>query len=199
MRDADIRRVLRKSHLSKFIADKESKVVNELGVGNMDAIIDMAVINGSLHGFEIKSEYDTLNRLPRQLSAYCKTFDYLTIISAKKHLPHLLNLLPNWCGIIIVGNKLKEYRKPKKNIDTDNYSVAQLLWKNEAIEILNECGIHKGIKYKTKQVLWSLLANSLDKGTLSLKVREKIKIRANWKFEPQLSQNDDYFQLSSKL
>jgi len=33
--------------------------------------IDRAVVNGSVHGYEIKSETDDLTRLPAQARAYC--------------------------------------------------------------------------------------------------------------------------------
>lgn len=189
MRDKDIRFEIKNSILQKYYKDPKSRVVEELSVSYGDAIIDMAVINESLHGYEIKSEYDTLNRLPNQMTAYCKTFDFITIITGNKHLPHLLPLLPEWCGILIVTNKggneiiFTQYRKARKNNCTDKYSIAQLLWKDETIDILNECGISKGIKYKPKPVLWNLLSGSLNKKTLSEKVREKLKVRVNWKSE----------------
>lgn len=204
MRDIDIRAELKSTFLSKYYADPKSKVVNELSVSYGDAIIDIAVINGALHGYEIKSEFDTLTRLPSQLSSYSKTFDYLTVISAQRHLNSLLSLLPQWCGIIIVekykgGERLRQYRKPKKNYEVNNYSVAQLLWKEEILEVLNDLGIGKGKQNKSKPILWALMANTIKKKELSNIVREKLKIRANWKSVSPLSENDGYSQLSAKF
>lgn len=201
MRDIDIRKELKTSILQKYYLDKESKVVNELGIGYFEAIIDIAVINGSLHGYEIKSEYDTLHRLPTQFAAYKKTFDFLTIITAEKHLSSLIKLVPKWCGIIIIGynNAFSYYRNPTKNEETEKYSLAQLLWKDEAITILEELNIRKGLKGKSKPALWNLLSHLLEKDILAEKVRSKLKIRANWKSDEQLCENDGYFQLSAKL
>ena len=206
MRDCDIRQLLRRTELSKFLNDPHSKVVEELSISYGDAIIDLAVINGALHGFEIKSEYDTLNRLPNQMSAYCKTFDYLTVISGKKHLSQLLEMVPEWCGIMVVNsldnggeNYLTYVRKPKKNSTTDKYSIAQLLWREEALDVLRDLGISKGIKSKPKPALWRLLANIANKKTLSQKVREKLKIRVNWKSEQRPFENDGYSPLFAKL
>jgi hypothetical protein len=206
MRDIDIRKEIKSSFLKKFYEDSNSKVVEELGVNYGDAIIDIAVINGSLHGFEIKSEFDTLNRLQNQISTYCKTFDFLTIITAEKHLMHLSHYLPEWCGIIVINKKesindtqkLKYIKRPKKNPNTDKFSIVKLLWRDETLAILNSIGVTRGVKNKSKPLLWELLANSLDKKVISEKVRETLKTRVNWKSEQLPCENDGYFQLSSK-
>lgn len=202
MRDVDIRLELKNTLLKKHYTCKDTKVVNELPVGYGDAIIDIAVINGSLHGYEIKSEYDTLNRLPRQIASYSKTFDFVTIVTAAKHLNHLIPILPNWCGIVLVNNNkkrgLSKYRPSKKNPSIDNFSVAQLLWKDELLDTLSTLGF-KGIKSKSKPMLWALLANSITQKELSNIVREKMKIRPNWKPDRQPFENGDYFPLCAKL
>src|ERR1700722_14688560 len=61
-RDSDIRRVLL-ADLYQIYGDKEQDlIVEEFGCNS--ARTDIAVINGSLHAFEIKSDSDTLDRLP---------------------------------------------------------------------------------------------------------------------------------------
>lgn len=190
MRDKDIRLSIKESLLKKYYLDCDSRVVEELNVSYGDARIDIAVINGALHGYEIKSEKDTLNRLPNQILSYTKTFDYLTIITGKNHLKHLESLLPDWCGIVIAsyiqgGKKieLSVYKEAKRNASIEKHSVVQLLWRDEVIEVLRSINILKGIKGKSKQFLWNLLADSLDEKSLSEKVREIMKLRVNWKSE----------------
>jgi hypothetical protein len=55
MRDKDIRSILRQTELAKYFNDNDSKIVEELKLPIAGAIIDMTVINGSPHGFEIKA------------------------------------------------------------------------------------------------------------------------------------------------
>ena len=44
------------------------------------AVFDIAVINCSIHGYEIKSDLDTLMRLPQQLEFYAMTLQKLTLV-----------------------------------------------------------------------------------------------------------------------
>src|SRR5207302_5381333 len=47
---------------------------------------DYAALNGVSHGYEIKSDRDTLTRLPQQLDAYSAGFERATLVSAPRHL-----------------------------------------------------------------------------------------------------------------
>ena len=105
MRDADIRRILRTTSLEKYISDENSKVVDELHLPVTKSRIDIAVVNGRLHGFEIKSARDTLVRLPHQLEGYSKVFDYLTIVTEEKYYHRLLDFVPDWIGIQVCSTK----------------------------------------------------------------------------------------------
>lgn len=203
MRDIDIRSYLKHSLLNKFYHECDTKVVEELSVCQGDARVDIAVINGALHGFEIKSQFDSLSRLPNQLAMYSKTFDYLTVVAAEKHADRLQEILPDWCGILLVpqssasNSKFILSRKAQKNSGTEKYSIAQLLWKAEVIDLLEDLGISKGLKNKSKPALWALLANATGKGNLAKLVRAKLKSRANWKSALSPFENDDYLQSSA--
>ena len=100
MRDFEIRTHLKTSILKKYYSDINSKVVEELNLPVAKARIDLAVINGYLHGFEIKSASDTLQRLPSQLIAYSKVFDYLSIITEDKYHHKVINILPDWKSVV---------------------------------------------------------------------------------------------------
>ena len=64
MRDRDVRQALL-AHLAELHAgDPDTRIVEEMGVWCGTARIDVAVVNGELCGFELKSERDTLERLP---------------------------------------------------------------------------------------------------------------------------------------
>src|SRR4051812_32014446 len=65
--DSEIRAALHRKALRAFHHCNDTLVIDELGIAHAKARIDVAVINGCLHGFEIKSAADTLTRLPRQL------------------------------------------------------------------------------------------------------------------------------------
>ncbi|WP_168198409.1 sce7726 family protein [Crassaminicella thermophila] len=74
--DPDIRELLLKKFLKTkaFISDPTTKLIHEMDVCFGTSRIDIAVINGKIHGYEIKSEQDTLDRLPAQIESYNKIF-----------------------------------------------------------------------------------------------------------------------------
>lgn len=190
MRDIDIRVKLKDTFLKKYIDDNNSRVVDELSVSYGHARVDIAVINGSFHGYEIKSDYDTLNRLPNQIETYSKTFDYLTIITGESHLSGVIEQAPTWCGIIVAsqkkrkdGLKLKYFRQPLRNNLIDNLSLLQLLWREELITVLEILDIKKGLNGKSKPFLWNAVIDNCRPELISRIVREQLKSRVNWRVE----------------
>ncbi|HEX6037420.1 MAG TPA: hypothetical protein VFZ20_05255, partial [Longimicrobium sp.] len=70
-KDSDIRSVLYATELARHAACSGSLVVPELEICQREFRIDVAVVSGTaLHGYEIKSDRDTLSRLPAQAVAY---------------------------------------------------------------------------------------------------------------------------------
>lgn len=184
MRDPCIRQILRETELTKFLHDGNSKVVEEFTLPVAKARVDIAVINGALHAYEIKSAADTLARLPSQIESYLKVFDYISVVTEKKHFERILTILPESVGLIVCdeNSDAKSYhiRKPQLNKAKESFYIAKLLWRDELTECLNKFQI----PYKTKDRNWLLcenLSNKLDIDSISDIVREKIKLRSNWK------------------
>jgi hypothetical protein len=186
-RDIDIRKCLHERIQYEYKEDDDTIVVDELTLCQGDARIDLAVINGSMHGYEIKSESDTLERLPNQIMAYNQVMDTITIVTGECHLDKVIDMIPTWWGISITSkfedNKIQliDVRKSSDNPDINPLSVAQLLWKEEALSILKELGLHKGYLSKPRNILWERLASSLSLEDLQCHVRKKLKSRKNWR------------------
>ncbi|HKO81263.1 MAG TPA: sce7726 family protein [Chitinophagaceae bacterium] len=187
MRDIEIRQLLRSTQLSKYFADSESKVVEELKLPVAQARIDIAVINGHLHGFEIKSAVDTLQRLPGQITAYTKIFDYLSIVTEGKYYQKILDSTPDWISVYTCTEKagkckIVQVRSGSKNKNKEGFFIAKLLWREELIEVLTE----QKISFKQKERNWLLceaLANNMTVPELSKIVRTKLKQRIDWKLD----------------
>lgn len=186
MRDYDIRRLLKSNCLFDSFSDDNLLVIDELDIASAGARIDVAVVNGKLHGYEIKGANDTLNRLSYQIEAYKKIFDYVTVVTEQNHYEKVKKIIPSWIGISLVHKskngviKIIQKKKPKFNPDKQSFFLAKLLWKEELVSILNCLNIpHK--KNERNWLLCELLANSLDVEEISLLVREKLKKRQNWK------------------
>lgn len=193
MRDFEIRERLRLSVLKKYLDDSGSKVVEELSLPTTKARVDMAVINGHLHAFEIKGAGDTLARLPNQLLAYGKVFDFVTVVTEQKYASKILEMAESFVGVIACNTNETVYlRRPSKNTGKDAFSIAQLLWNVELLELL---ATHD-IPHRRKDRSWKL-CESLSRGLpieqLSLEVRKRLKVRADWKVKvsSSIQQCDD--------
>lgn len=191
MRDYEIRKVLRETTLKKFIKDSDSKIVDELDLPITKSRVDIAVVNGHLHGYEIKSARDTLHRLPHQIEGYTKIFDYITVVTEGKHHERILKLLPEWVGVQLCnqtsnGVKIKTIRKPYYNKNKKGFFIAKLLRRDEVINILKRYDI----SYSNKDTLWRLCENleeNLALNKLSKVVRETLKMRQDWKIKEYYS------------
>lgn len=191
IRDTDIRQRLHLTELQKYKSNPEVMVIDELGLCQGLTRVDIAVVNGSMIGYEIKSELDTLERLPAQRDLYNKILDYVIIVSYTSHIQYLDDCIPDWWGIIEVKKTEESFdlisrKKPKKNRQQDNYSIAQLLWKEEALNLLIQLDLATGLKNKPRNVLWNRLAESLSTFKLSKLVRETIRARGNWRADLSL-------------
>src|SRR3989338_11292875 len=78
-----------------------AEIFEEFGVSHGTARIDFAIVNGVMHGYEIKSDRDTLDRLPDQMREYNAVFDKMTLVVGRHHLYEALAIIPEWCGIIL--------------------------------------------------------------------------------------------------
>lgn len=182
MRDFEIRGIIRKTLLNKYYLDRSSKVVEELDLPVARARIDMAVINGHLHGYEIKSSRDTLARLAGQIVAYSKVFDYVTVVTEARYESKLLVTLPEWVGVsrCIEEGEVVQIRACKLNVNKEKFYLAKLLWRDELIEVLQT----SSIRFRKADRHWTLceqLAEAVDVDTLSGIVRRTLKSRSNWK------------------
>ncbi len=203
MNDRQIRASFHDKCLRKHHRDSTTIVVDELGLQHGKCRADIAVINGHLIGYEIKSEVDSLRRLHVQINSYNAVFDRVSVIIATCHLRETLNILPEWWGVISVteGQRgavyFKTVRRPKQNMCVNDYAVAQLLWRDEAQEILASLGIH-GKQLRDKRAnLYSCIVSKMDSSELRRTVRKYLMKRTNWRHPAPLFPSDDLSQPSA--
>ena len=199
--DAAIRKVLRRALDEKHREDPTVRILDELGVNHGSARVDMAVVNGVLHGYEIKSDLDTLQRLPAQIEAYNEVFDKVTIVVGIHHMYEALELIPEWWGIALVRQNVKgdlylsNIRGADKNPSLDSVAIARLLWRDEALSILESIDAAYGVRAKTRSVIYEKLATNLEQPVLRKKVRETLFFRPNWRVDQKLQINGGLGQL----
>jgi|ERR1043166_4228902 hypothetical protein len=189
MRDRDIRTALREELKNAYRDDVGSMLIDELGLCMGNARVDLAVVNGSLNGYEIKSERDTLQRLPHQVEIYGKALDYITIVASSLHLEKIIAMVPEWWGVTEAysqdgGVRFRIVREPQTNPNVDPFSLVQLLWREEALALLKALGVEKGMMSKPRRAIWRKLAESKSIEELGQLVRWQLKVRENWRSVP---------------
>lgn len=195
MRDRDIRGALWALLDQEHKDDPDTLVLDELGICEGAARADVAVVNGALAAFEIKSDRDTLARLPAQVEAYRKVFDQVTIIVGGRYIERILEAVPVTWGIVQAvhassGVDLKGVREPKTNTEVDSFSLSQLLWRDEALSLLEERGLAEGLRSKPRRVLWQTIATQLSRQEVGEAVRDQLKSREGWRSDPRRPLDD---------
>ena len=187
--DQVIRTALKKSLEEQCSGHIDTKVIEELGIIHGEARVDIAVVNGIIHGYELKSDKDTLNRLPGQIKVYNAVLDRVTLVVGKSHLQEAIRIIPEWWGITVAkkissGGDVAFYniRGADDNPNQDRaVAMAALLWRQEALSILEKLGAADGFRSKTRSVIYKRLAEVLESDVLYRTVRDHLRSRLNWR------------------
>ncbi|MFJ1767840.1 sce7726 family protein [Amycolatopsis sp. NPDC088138] len=204
MRDYDVRTALRARLLDEHAEHfDQTLLVDELGLCG-EARVDVAVVNGSLTGYELKSASDRLDRLPNQVEIYGRVLDYAFLVVADVHLVRARTMLPAWWGIMVAKEAsgsivLSQRRKARMNPNIQVNSLVQLLWRNEALDILAHHGKDYGVRTKPRDAIWERLAQSLEIDQLRGEVRDKIRARRGWRENPVPRGSGETLRPSGKI
>ncbi|MCH7713599.1 MAG: cold-shock protein, partial [Chloroflexi bacterium] len=98
--DAEIRRVLLSRLANEHAKQADTVFIEEFGICRGQGRVDLAVVNSVFHGYEIKSNRDSMRRLENQVTQYSKVLDRATIVVGDRHLTDILNMVPQWWGVL---------------------------------------------------------------------------------------------------
>jgi hypothetical protein len=192
MNDRDIRTVLKAELMRKYAKDNNTLVLDELGIRHGASRIDLVVVNHRLHGYEIKSDRDSLKRLPDQIKAYNSIMDRITLVVGYRHAYNALKMVPEWWGVRLAETKkrsgtvvLSDARLPRDNPEVDLNAVVALLWRDEALRILEELGKAKGVHSKTRTDIYQRLVEVSKPDYIRARVRQQLKSREGWRADAQ--------------
>lgn len=171
--EAAVRRRLRDQVLASV--GKPSEAVYEFWVPRSNERADVVVIGVHMSGFEIKTERDTLKRLPRQAAAYARLFDRCTVVVAERHVAAAIEMLPEWWGVsaIVADNTLPSFlpvRSATPNDGVDPETLVRLLWREEVRAILSALG-NKPDPRASRSSMWQHLLHLVDLERLKDTVR----------------------------
>ena len=185
--DRQVRCAFKATVLRYHLLDPNTLVLDELGLRHGAARVDIAVINGQILGFEIKSDNDNLDRLPNQAVIFSSVLDCVTLICGQKHIESALQIVPDWWGITAVKKEpnnaiqFDKLKPPKNNPEPDPLAIVKLLWRAEALSVLEKFDMADGVRSKPRAVIYQRLAEALGPNQLRAIVLCHLKNRTNWR------------------
>ncbi|MBZ4371506.1 sce7726 family protein [Corallococcus sp. AS-1-6] len=183
-RDRDIRPVLRQE---VGLRTPGARVVDELGLCHGFVRVDVASISADcLHGYELKADRDTLSRLPTQVEHYGAAMGRCTLVTGVAHLQEALQVVPSWWGVLrievdLFGLRFEQLREATANPEPDPLATCRLLWRDEALAFLEELGAARGVRGRSRAVLYARLVEEVPADQLRARVRQVLLQREEWR------------------
>ena len=179
--DPEIRAALRSLLLAQS-ADEKTVVIEELGICRGRTRIDMAVVNGGIHGYEIKSDRDSLRRLRKQVEIYNKVVAKATLVIGCAHLEESLALVPDWWGVMQAETtsgqvQFETVRTAGANPRIEIRSLVELLWRDTAISLLDQKGATRGVRSKPRRIVWDRICEQFEKHEIAVAVCDQLRFR----------------------
>jgi len=169
--DKDIRKPL----LKHLYSNNNIKTIEELDVNG--AIVDIATIDEDYFcGYEIKSDKDTLRRLPMQMQIYNYVFDKITIVVGKSKLLKAIYIVPDFWGIILAKKEnnninLMQIRFPELNTNININWLSKKLWKIDMVSILKKKNLYKGRSNYCRNDLLKIIVENISTRELKSYIR----------------------------
>ena len=153
MLDKDIR-----EPLFDYLDERYGKVrtIEEKIIGKSRADV-LAIVEGEIIGFEIKSDSDTYSRLKRQIKDYEHFCNRCYVVVGESHI-HVSEHIPDYWGIIVVNNEnvivdRDAAQCPKVKI----FDQLDLLWRNELSNIQEKEGLPKLANKRRREIYQRLI------------------------------------------
>jgi hypothetical protein len=133
-------------YLNRKNALQDGVVINEFPVANWSRRADLAVANGKLQAFEIKSDYDSLRRLDGQIALFATRFDKVVVVTTSRFLSAAVERLPPYVEIWEAFRDngsidLRIARRGQTREIKNRHILASYLQKPELVSLLRSSGI----------------------------------------------------------
>lgn len=145
LNEMDIKAALIDKLLEKG-ALENAVLINEMVIANWNRRADLAVANGRLYAYEIKSDLDTLDRLEGQVYAYLDRFDKVTVVTTPKFVLSVASQMPDQVEIWEASRQnqsviLRMARRGRTKDITSRRMLCGFLLKTELLSLLRKHGI----------------------------------------------------------
>ena len=144
--EADIRPAVIKQASMQGRRGSDAVIIPELDLRGL-ARADVALVDGRMIGWEIKSDRDSLRRLPNQVVVYSRVFDMVHLVVTERHRRDGQRMVPDWWGVDLASAGvtgdvvITELRRARWNRAVDELMVTGLLWKTDMVGLLRARGV----------------------------------------------------------
>lgn len=116
-----------------------ASMLTEFRAGTCKA--DVVVLNGTSTAYEIKSAYDSMDRLARQIAAYRQVFDRINVITSDSQLDKVSDVVGDDIGLMVLTdrNTIRTVQEPRSlKMSTRPTVIFDSLRKNEYEQIVKD-------------------------------------------------------------
>lgn len=164
----------------------DTLILPEFAVGHGAGFADIALVNEALHGFELKTVADNLGRLPIQIAYHRRVFQYSTLVCDHKHVAKARELLPRHWGLVCADENegvisFTEIHFALTNTERVVEYETHLLWRAECLAILDRFDSGHKLKWRTRDVLYARLLETLPVTLLQKEIVKTIRAREQWR------------------
>ena len=163
--------------------ERDTVIIDEMGIRQGKTRIDVALVNGQLHGYEIKSERDSLRRLRTQAASYNMVFDCMTLVCGEKHVLEAMEAIPPWWEVLKVvhtdqGPFFESVRRGVNNPSRSARALVEFLWLEEAMALMAQRHSLRGLRGKPRTVVWDRICDMFSLEEIAGVVRGHLKATA---------------------
>lgn len=185
VRDTDVREGL-KTEVASRMGDQPHLLVPEVDIRwSVPARADALLIANRISGFEIKSDVDSLSRLPRQVSAYGQIVERAYLVVGERHRVKATELVPAWWHIWVATWSdqkvvVRETRRGRLNPTVSPLAVTSFLSRQQLVTELGRLG-EKRLSSKSVDDLRLLLVGRLGSAAVMKVARAGMLDRPDWR------------------
>lgn len=197
-RENDVRQALVRS-LSRRITTTSHLLVPEVDIRwSVPARIDLLLVSDKIHGFEIKSDSDSLARLHRQVDAYNAVVQRAIVVVGARHIEAVWHQVPIWWAVWTAKRLndqvvIKVARMARSNPNVDPLAVTSFMSRAFIVEALRNHGVHGLSALPVDSLREELVARLGPRATIRL-ARQSMIQRRDWQNRSLLSSESRRFQ-----
>lgn len=191
MRDADVREAL-VAAVARRVGARPHVLVPEVDVRwSVPARMDALLVADRISGFEIKSDVDSLTRLPRQIEAYGAVVERAFLVVGDRHLAAGTAVVPPWWSIWGARWRddqvvIREVRRGRLNPEVNPLAVTSFMSRDNLSGVLRARGFTRLSTYSVDELRQILAGNVSARETVQL-ARTAMLANPEWRHRSLLA------------